>query len=64
MIEPKIYLKSDFLDSHLKLFESLKSNTLWDERMKARKTASFGVSYDYSQITYPATLMPPARIPS
>ena len=59
MIEPPIYLKSDFLDSHLTLFESLKSNTLWDERMKARKTASFGVSYDYSQITYPATPMPP-----
>ncbi|MBW8682783.1 alpha-ketoglutarate-dependent dioxygenase AlkB [Chitinophaga rhizophila] len=35
------------------LFSSLKDNTLWDERMTARKTASFGVAYNYSQISYP-----------
>ena len=31
--------------------------------MKARKTASFGVSYDYSGMTYPQTVMHPALEP-
>ena len=31
--------------------------------MKARKTASFGLSYDYSGITYPETDMLPELIP-
>lgn len=35
------------------LFISLKENVLWDERMTARKTASFGVAYNYSQMSYP-----------
>lgn len=30
----------------------------WDERMRARKTASFGVAYDYSQISYEPVPMP------
>jgi alkylated DNA repair dioxygenase AlkB len=30
--------------------------------MKARKTASFGVSYDYSQIVYPQTEMLPSLV--
>lgn len=36
----------------------LVKDVAWDDRMKARKTASFGVSYDYSGITYPQTDMP------
>lgn len=35
------------------LYAELLHTVEWDERMKARKTASFGVSYNYSQITYP-----------
>ena len=34
------------------LFHQLLEETVWDERMKARKTASFGIAYNYSQITY------------
>jgi alkylated DNA repair dioxygenase AlkB len=40
------------------LFLHLRDNVIGDERMRARKTASFGVSYDYSQITYPEAPMP------
>ena len=47
-----IYTK-DFLSNHRLLFEYLRDNTVWDERMKARKTASFGRAYNYSQIEYP-----------
>lgn len=35
------------------LFETLRTEVEWDERMTARKTASFGVAYNYSQIQYP-----------
>jgi alkylated DNA repair dioxygenase AlkB len=41
----------------LSLFQQLVQTVNWDERMRARKTASYGVSYDYSQMTYPARPM-------
>jgi alkylated DNA repair dioxygenase AlkB len=47
-----------FLEYPDSLFEFLKSNVEWDERMSARKTASFGVSYNYSQMNYPYNKMP------
>ncbi len=42
-----------FLDDSKELFEVLKANVKWDERMVARKTASFGKAYNYSQMHYP-----------
>ena len=35
------------------------SSVKWDEGMKARKTASFGKPYDYSQMSYQTTEMMP-----
>lgn len=55
---PDIYLKPDFLTAPEDLFALLKKEVIWDERMRARKTASFGVAYDYSQISYAETGMP------
>lgn len=52
MISGITYIES-FLDDDERLFNFLKDNTSWDERMQARKTASFGVAYNYSQISYP-----------
>lgn len=46
-------LLSNFIDDSLSLFEMLKNNVKWDERMVARKTASFGKAYNYSQMSYP-----------
>lgn len=43
----------NFVESPDKLFSFLKENIDWDERMIARKTASFGEAYNYSQIQYP-----------
>lgn len=51
---------NDFLPNHESLFNSIKSETVWDERMKARKTASFGVAYNYSQIKYADCAFPNA----
>ncbi len=42
-----------FIQDPEKLFSTLRDNVLWDERMHARKTASFGVAYNYSQMSYP-----------
>lgn len=58
MTAPKIELFSDFIPDPQPLFLSLQASVQWDERMRARKTASFGAPYDYSQITYPAQPMP------
>ena len=46
------YIK-DFLNNPTELFDKLKNNVKWDERMSARKTASYGKAYNYSQISYP-----------
>lgn len=57
---PPIVLKGAFAPDASVLFRRLETEVTWDERMRARKTASFGVAYDYSQITYPAApMMPP-----
>lgn len=46
------YLEN-FINSPDELFSQLTSTVNWDERMSARKTASFGKAYNYSQIDYP-----------
>lgn len=48
-----ISYNENFIDRPGELFEELKTRVAWDERMMARKTASFGVAYNYSQIQYP-----------
>ena len=58
MIDGITYLENFISDASL-LFEHLKKNIDWDERMKTRKTASFGLAYNYSQIIYPSKEMLP-----
>ncbi len=41
------------------LLAALRRETAWDTRMRARLTASFGVAYNYSQLTYPDAPFPP-----
>ncbi len=43
----------NFIDNTTELFNILTKTVKWDERMTARKTASFGKAYNYSQIDYP-----------
>jgi len=47
-----------FVEEATELFEALRANVIWDERMASRKTASFGVPYNYSQIRYPSAPFP------
>jgi alkylated DNA repair dioxygenase AlkB len=48
-----ILMIENFVEHPNNLFERLKQTIIWDERMSARKTASFGKAYNYSQIEYP-----------
>ena len=51
-MEGIIYIEN-FINNHQSLFKILKRTIDWDERMIARKTASFGKPYNYSQLEYP-----------
>lgn len=42
-----------FIENPTELYDLLTTTVKWDERMTARKTASFGKAYNYSQIDYP-----------
>lgn len=42
-----------FIGQPDQLFHYLVAQVKWDERMAARKTASFGKAYNYSQMAYP-----------
>ncbi|WP_338790343.1 alpha-ketoglutarate-dependent dioxygenase AlkB [Bernardetia sp. MNP-M8] len=48
-----ILLKPNFIQNPQSLFELINISIIWDNRMKARKTASFGKAYNYSQMSYP-----------
>lgn len=43
----------NFISDSSELFAFFKENIPWDETMSARKTASYGVAYNYSQMQYP-----------
>jgi len=55
---PPITLHTDLVEDADTLFGGLLRAVQWDNRMRARRTASFGRAYGYSGITYPATSMP------
>jgi alkylated DNA repair dioxygenase AlkB len=57
-VGPDILLQPDFVAAPQALYDHLLGSVVWDERMRARKTASFGVAYNYSQMAYPKTAMP------
>jgi alkylated DNA repair dioxygenase AlkB len=54
---PILYLK-DFVANPDALHSYLNATIDWDTRMRARKTASFGASYNYSQIVYQQSQIP------
>lgn len=58
MQTPSLLLIDDFFADHDTLFSILCNTVQWDERMRARKTASFGKSYDYSGMSYPEAEFP------
>ena len=58
MIEGVLFIR-DFCAEPEALFDKLLNVVSWDNTMSARKTASFGVAYNYSQMHYPDREMLP-----
>jgi alkylated DNA repair dioxygenase AlkB len=59
----ELIINDEFLpNSHL-LYDRLLSIVNWDDRLRARKTASFGTPYNYSGISYDSQLMLEDLIP-
>jgi alkylated DNA repair dioxygenase AlkB len=44
---------AEFVLNPTAIFDELENSISWDDRMTARKTASYGVAYNYSQMSYP-----------
>lgn len=59
-MQPDIEITNDFLPEQETLFRALIGSVEWDQRMRARKTASFGVPYRDAQIDYDAQPLPDA----
>ena len=58
-----ILIVDDFLTGQRALFETLRDTVDWEDSMAARRTASYGVPYNYAQMTYPAVPMHSALVP-
>ncbi len=54
MHEPEVTIREGFLNpvAATNLYQQLVDRIDWDLRMRARKTACFGLSYDYSGVSY------------
>ncbi len=63
MNELNLTIDNHFVSNAQLLFNRLLREVQWDERMQARKTASFGVPYNYSGISYPFQPMPKILLP-
>lgn len=61
--EPFITIEAGFYPDHAALFEQLLASVTWDESMAARKTASFGQPFNYSQMRYEGAAIPPPMQP-
>ena len=52
METPDILFDPEFFDAPERLMAALLEEVVWDERMRARKTACLGLPYNYSGMTY------------
>jgi alkylated DNA repair dioxygenase AlkB len=57
-LESQINIDAEFYPDHAALFDQLQALVVWDESMAARKTASFGHPYHYSQMRYAVLPIP------
>lgn len=59
MLNPAIILIDNFVDNTNILFDEFCQTVAWNENFSARKTASFGVAYHYSGVSYDESPFPP-----
>jgi alkylated DNA repair dioxygenase AlkB len=60
---PNLLIIDRFLEKHSTVFQALLETVQWDDSMTSRKTASFGVPYNYSQMNYAVVPMHPVLVP-
>lgn len=58
-----VWVEEGFVADSLALYEALVAGIAWDERMRARKAASFGLPYNYSGIVWPEAPFPALLLP-
>jgi alkylated DNA repair dioxygenase AlkB len=58
-----IRLRTDFLPDSLALYDHLVLSVVWDTRIRARKSMSFGLPYNYSGIVWPSAPFPDVLVP-
>jgi alkylated DNA repair dioxygenase AlkB len=58
-----VRLLPEVVPNSLALYEHLAASVVWDTRIRARKSMSFGLPYNYSGIEWPAAPFPDAIIP-
>jgi alkylated DNA repair dioxygenase AlkB len=65
MIEPEVTIQTSYLapTAATKLYTELRDRIEWDLRMSARHTACYGLSYDYSGVSYENKPMHPLLVP-
>jgi alkylated DNA repair dioxygenase AlkB len=65
MIQPEVTIRPNYLSptAATELYSQLRDRIEWDERISARKTACFGLPYDYSGLTYDRSPMHPLLVP-
>ncbi|MEO6174691.1 MAG: alpha-ketoglutarate-dependent dioxygenase AlkB [Flavobacterium circumlabens] len=49
----EIKIEENILPNHESLFQKIKNDSEWNNEIKSRKTISYGVPYNYSDISYP-----------
>ncbi|WP_084679084.1 alpha-ketoglutarate-dependent dioxygenase AlkB [Flavobacterium reichenbachii] len=54
----EIKIEEDLLIDHGFLFQKIKNDSEWNNEIKSRKTISYGVPYNYSNISYPFVPFP------
>lgn len=57
-LKKQILLKKHVLENPESILIKIKSNVIWDDSIVSRKTASFGVPYNYSNIEYETNEIP------
>jgi alkylated DNA repair dioxygenase AlkB len=65
MIEPEVTIQTGYLSptAAAKLYTELRDRIEWDLRMSARHTACYGLSYNYSGVSYENKPMHPLLVP-
>ncbi|QJW95297.1 alpha-ketoglutarate-dependent dioxygenase AlkB family protein [Frigoriglobus tundricola] len=58
-----IRLLTDYLPNDRALYDHLAGSVIWDTRIRARKSMSFGLPYNYSGFEWPAAPFPDAVVP-